>query len=206
MEQRKQVGIIGGTFNPIHLGHMILAEHAREYFELDEILFVPSGTSYMKEDVLDSKTRISMTGIAIEDNPYFALSTIEVDRGGNSYSYETMESLRADNPTTDYFFIVGGDSLFVIEKWMHPEKIFASCTIIAAAREGYSIVELKQQIQFLSEKYHANIQLLPTRCIDISSTDIRNKIRNNKSIRYLVHERVQHYIEKNKIYSDVEHD
>ena len=104
---KKRVGIMGGTFNPIHLGHLILAENAYEELELDEVLFVPSGNPYMKEygDVLDAKTRIDLVGEAIEDNCHFALSRIEVDRGGNSYSYETIAALKAENPDTEYFFI-----------------------------------------------------------------------------------------------------
>lgn len=200
MESNKKVGIMGGTFNPIHIGHLILAESAREYYELDEILFVPSGIPYMKENVLDSKTRIHMTGIAIEENPHFALSTIEVDRGGNSYSYETLEYLQEHNPNTQYHFIVGADSLFDIEKWMCPEKIFAACTIIAAIREGHSMIELTQQMEYLREKYNADIRLLPSRSVDISSTDIRDRVRNGDSIRYLVSEQVEKFIHKNHIY------
>lgn len=200
MESIKKVGVMGGTFNPIHIGHLILAETAREYYELDEILFVPSGIPYMKENVLDSKTRIHMTGMAIEENPHFALSTIEVDRGGNSYSYETLEYLQTHNPNTQYHFIVGADSLFDIEKWMHPEKIFAACTIIAAIREGHSMIELTQQMEYLREKYNADIRLLPSRSVDISSTDIRDRVRNGDSIRYLVSEKVEKFIHKNHIY------
>lgn len=202
MEYQKKVGIMGGTFNPIHLGHMILAENAREYFELDEILFVPSGTPYMKDNVLDSKTRISMTGVAIEDNPYFALSTIEVDRGGNSYSYETLQTLQEQNPDTKYYFIVGADSLFAMDKWMFPEKIFSCCTVLAAMREGHSMIELSQQMEYLMEKFQADIHLLPSRSMDISSTDIRDRVRNGESIRYLVHENVNRYIEKYGIYME----
>ena len=102
MSKKKRVGIMGGTFNPIHLGHLILAEHAYEQLELDEVLFVPSGNPYMKEyaNVLDAKTRIDLVGEAIEDNCHFALSRIEVDRGGNSYSYETIAALKEANPDT----------------------------------------------------------------------------------------------------------
>ena len=127
MSKKKRVGIMGGTFNPIHLGHLIVAENAYEELKLDEVLFIPSGTPYMKDtaEVLAPKIRISLVGEAIDDNPHFALSTIEVDREGNSYSYETIEALKKANPDTEYFFLVGADSLFAMEEWMHPERIFA---------------------------------------------------------------------------------
>ena len=119
-ETKKKVGIMGGTFNPIHLGHLIIAEEAFEAYDLDEVLFVPSGISYMKDpsEVLDAKKRVHMTGLAIEDNPHFALSTIEIDRDGNSYSYETLETLRKQNPNTEYYFLVGADKEDIVQEGM----------------------------------------------------------------------------------------
>ena len=109
MKTGKKVGILGGTFNPIHIGHLILAEQAYDEYKLDEILFIPTGISHFKDPnvVLDKKKRISMTGGAIDDNPHFALSTIETDRPGNSYTYETLEELKRVNPDTEYYLIVG---------------------------------------------------------------------------------------------------
>lgn len=204
MDYRKKIGIMGGTFNPIHLGHMLVAENAYETFGLDEILFVPSGIPYMKEDVLDAKTRITMTGIAIEDNSHFALSTIEVERDGNSYSYETIRDLKAANPNIEYYFIVGADSLFKMDKWRCPEKIFKEVTILVARRLGNEDEELNTKIDELKEKYDADIRILPINCVDISSTMIRDKVRKHQSIRYMVHYRVIEYIEKNHIYQPEE--
>lgn len=200
MDYRKKVGIMGGTFNPIHLGHMLVAETAYETFDLDEILFVPSGIPYMKENVLDAKTRITMTGLAIEGNSHFALSTIEVDRDGNSYSYETIRDLKAANPNIEYYFIVGADSLFKMDKWMCPEKIFSEVIVLVARRPGHAEEELNAQIKELKEKYNADIRMLPINCVDISSTNIRDKVRNHQSIRYMVHDQVIEYINKNHIY------
>lgn len=204
LEYKKRVGIMGGTFNPIHLGHMIAAQNALEAYDLDEILFVPSGIPYMKENVLDVKSRIAMTGIAIEDNSNFALSTIEADREGNSYSYETIADLKKAHPTTRYYFIVGSDSLFMMDKWKCPEKIFEEVTVLVAPRLGYSEKELQKKIEELTERYHADINVLPMNCVDISSTAIRDKVREHKSIRYLVHYRVIEYIEKHHLYQDGE--
>jgi nicotinate-nucleotide adenylyltransferase len=200
----KRVGIMGGTFNPIHLGHLILAENAYEELNLDEVLFVPSGHPYMKESgtVLDAKTRIRLVGEAIEDNPHFALSTLEVDRGGNSYSYETISSLKEANPDTEYFFMVGADSLFMMEKWMHPEKIFKEVTVAAAVRGGYPPQKLEDQIHHLEEKYDTKIAILHSRAVDISSTQIRDRVKNGKSIRYMVRFKTAEMIRKNGLYLD----
>lgn len=196
----KKVGIMGGTFNPIHLGHLIMAEAAVETYDLDEILFIPSGTSYLKENVLDIKTRIALTGVAIEDNPKFALSTLEVDRGGNSYSYETLASLREENPETEYYFIAGADSIFQIEKWKYPEKILGNCIIIAAIREGFTREAFEAQVLFLTKKYNADIRVLPARVVDITSSNIRELVKNNQTCRYMVHQNVFDYIMKHKLY------
>lgn len=201
--KHKKVGIMGGTFNPIHLGHMLIAENAYETFDLDEILFVPTGKSYLKSDVLDSKTRIAMTGVAIEDNPHFALSTIEVDRDGYSYSYETIAELKRQNPTTDYYFIVGADSLMYMENWKNPERIFPEVTVLVASRHGTTNQELNEKIEFLCNKFPgSDIRILPISEVDFSSTDIRKRVKEGRSIRYMVQHRVIDYIKKYNIYSE----
>ena len=201
---KKKVGIMGGTFNPIHLGHLILAEAAYEACDLDEVLFVPSGCSYMKNqsDILDAKTRVSLTGLAIEDNPHFALSTIEIDRDGNSYSYETIDTLKKQNPDTEYYFIVGADTLYSIENWKHPEIFIPSCTILAAVRFDVSMDEMQKQADYLMEKFGGRIALLPTKHIDISSSDIRARLHANREVRYVLPDSVLLYIKKNHLYSN----
>ena len=202
MSKKKRVGIMGGTFNPIHLGHLIVAENAYEELKLDEVLFIPSGTPYMKDtaEVLDPKIRISLVGEAIDDNPHFALSTIEVDREGNSYSYETIEALKKANPDTEYFFLVGADSLFAMEEWMHPERMFAEVTVAAAIRGGYTHEGLDEQIEALEKKYQAKIVKLPCRSVDISSSQIRERVKDGKSIRYMVRYKTEQVIRKNGLY------
>ena len=127
-ESVKKVGIMGGTFDPIHNGHLVIAQAALDTMNLDEVLFIPSGTPYLKDltTVLSKKERVSMTGLAIEDNPGFALSTIEIDREGNSYSYETLEELKKQNPDVEYYFILGADSLLYLEKWKLANFIYCS--------------------------------------------------------------------------------
>ena len=204
MIQKSKVGIMGGTFNPVHNGHLLLAEQAREYCNLDEILFMPSGNSYMKEhdEIPDGETRISMTALAIEDNPYFALSTMEVERKGPTYTCETLAELKKLHSEIQYYFIIGADNLFSIETWWKPEEILACCTLIVALRGDKEERAILNKAADLKEKYNASIILLPERKFDISSTEIREKIKRGESVRYLLPDKVISYIEKNGLYKE----
>ena len=198
----KKVGIMGGTFNPIHVGHLILAETARTQFELDEILFIPSGKSYMKQqmDILAGEVRADMTSLAIEDNPYFALSLMEIEREGNTYTYETLETLKAQNPDTEYYFIMGEDSLIAIEKWKFPQRIFDACTILAAVRNEENVSHIETEAKRLSEQYQGKVLLLNCGNMDISSSQIRNMVKQGSSIRYIVPDKVIEYIKEHNLY------
>lgn len=199
---RKRTGIMGGTFNPIHIGHLLLAQTAKDTFALDQILFIPSGHPYMKDGsaVADKETRMAMTRLAIEDNRDFTVSSMEVEREGNSYSYETIAALKKMEPDTEFYFIVGADSLFHMEEWRCPEKIFGECVILAAVRDDKNKEKLEKQTIHLKEKYEAEIWLLPLEEITISSTDIRNRLKQKKSIRYMVPDKVIAYIEEHHLY------
>lgn len=198
----KKVGIMGGTFNPIHMGHLIIAEKAREQFHLDEVIFMPCGTPYMKNshEVLPGETRAEMAKLAIMENPFFDVSMMEVEKEGNTYTYETLMSLRDKNPGTEYYFILGADSLWTIENWRSPEKIFENCHILAAVRDEKSDEDMEKQMVYLKEKYNAGVSLLHTSHIEISSSMIREAVGEGKSIRYLVPDAVYDYIIKNKLY------
>lgn len=203
-ESAKKVGIMGGTFDPIHNGHLVIAQAALDAMNLDEVLFIPSGTPWLKDTtkVLSKKKRVSMTGLAIEDNPKFALSTIEIDREGNSYSYETLEELKRQNPDVEYYFILGADSLLQLESWKNPDRLMASCTLLTAVRDDCDEAKIQDTIQYLQEKYQAGIILLPTPRLDISSSMIRRRVQEGKSIRYLVPDSVIDFIQKHQIYSN----
>lgn len=202
MEQLKKVGIMGGTFNPIHQGHLLIAEQAREFCGLDEVLFIPSGNSYMKraDEILDGRLRIKMTALAIEDNPFFALSDMEVERGGNTYTCDTLRILKAKNPSVRYFFIVGADNLFYVENWKNPRDILQGCTIVAAARGEKDDTALKEKAKELFETYQAQIVLLPDRKIDLSSSEIRKRLQNGESVRYMIPDKVLAFIQKQGLY------
>lgn len=198
----RKVGIMGGTFNPIHNGHLMLAKEALKQFSLDEVLFMPSGTSYMKADqkVESGQTRAEMTALAIQDNPNFTLSTMEIERAGNTYTYQTLERLKKENPDKEYYFIVGADSLFHMSNWASPERIFANCCILAAIRDDRTIEEMEEQIDLISQQYNARILLMKTMRMDISSTDIRRKVAAGESIEGDVPEPVRLYIGKRGLY------
>lgn len=198
----KKIGIMGGTFDPIHLGHLLIAENAYEAFELDEILFIPSGIPYMKKGVSDVIDRVNMTQIAIEDNSHFSLSTIEADKASNSYTYETLKELRRQNPENTYYYIVGADSLVNMCYWKEPSSIFEDAVILVANRIGNESTELLKKIEEYKVNFNADIKILPIKQVDISSTDIRGKVRKGKSIRYLVPDNVIEYINEHKMFME----
>ncbi len=207
MEIRKKIGIMGGTFNPIHQGHLLLAQEAKTFCELDNILFMPSGHSYMKDthEIADNSMRFEMTRLAIEDNPDFKLSAMEMERKGATYTCDTLATLKAQHPECEYYFILGADNLFSIEKWRNPQKIFHNCKLIAAVRGDKDADDIRKKADELTQKFGADITLLPQRIIDISSSEIRMRISEEKSVRYMVPEKVYSYIQKHKLYQNNYH-
>ncbi|MBP3603675.1 MAG: nicotinate-nucleotide adenylyltransferase [Lachnospiraceae bacterium] len=193
---------MGGTFNPIHYGHLLVAEDARTYCNLDEIIFIPSGNSYMKDtsEIIDGKKRYEMVSLAIAGNTAFSISDMEIKRNGHTYTYETLEELNKIYPDTDFYFILGADNLFTIEKWKYADKIMQNCTLIVASRDEKDKQDLTQKANSLFKSFHATIEILPERKIDLSSTEIRKKIRENKPVIYMTPQSVISYINKNALY------
>lgn len=198
----KRIGILGGTFNPIHNGHLAIAQAAREQFELEKVLFMPSGVPYMKnpEEVLPASVRCKMTSLAIREIPHFALSDMEAVAEGNTYTGQTLEKLKSMHSDTEYYFIMGADSLYAIETWRNPEQIFKNCTILAAMREEPAKRNLQAQARYLREKYHASVELLKTPGMNVSSTLIRSLLQRGESIRGLTPKAVEIYITENHLY------
>ncbi len=200
--KKKKIGIMGGTFNPIHYGHLLVAEDARTYCNLDEIIFIPSGNSYMKDtsEIIDGKMRYEMVSLAITGNTAFSISDMEIKRNGHTYTYETLEELKKIYPDTVFYFILGADNLFTIEKWKYADKIMQNCTLIAASRDEKDKQDLEQKANSLSKSFHAKVEILPERKVDLSSTEIRKKIHENKSVMYMTPQSVISYISKNNLY------
>ena len=202
-ESNKRVGIMGGTFDPIHMGHLILGEQAYEQLGLDEVWFMPAGNPPHKKDregrASDSQ-RVEMVRRAISGNPHFLLSLIEMNEDGYSYTYRTLELLREQNPDTEYFFIIGADSLYNFETWMEPARICGACTLVVATRNHTPMERLKEEMDRLSQKYNGRFLCLDTTNIDVSSKLLREWIGEERSIRYYVPDAVMEYIRENHIY------
>ena len=198
----KKIGILGGTFNPIHNGHLLLAQTALAQESLDVVWFMPSGYSYMKADtgVLTADIRLAMVKLAIADNPAFSFSDMEIKRAGNTYTYETLTLLKEMYPEDTFYFIVGADSLFSMESWKNPEEIFSQCIILAAMRNGADKNRMEQKIAELHKKYGAVIKLLEFSRTDISSSFIRTQVAAGKNIEGLVPKSVERYIKEHRLY------
>lgn len=203
-----KIGIMGGTFDPIHNGHLMLGRYARDLFRLDEIWYMPNGTPPHKSSAsIESKTshRVEMVRLAIEQEPEFRLELYEVNRKDVNYSYLTMEHFKEKYPEHEFYFIIGADSLFAIEKWKCPERLLKTCTILAAYRDGKNKNEMEAQICYLNQKYGADIRLLNTPDVDIASSEIRKSLKKRDSINEKVPKVVCDYICKNHLYEDEEH-
>lgn len=205
MEKRVRTGIMGGTFDPPHFGHLLIAEAARDALGLDSVILMPSGRSYFKDSqirkVSDKYDRLEMTRIAAMTNPCFTVSDMEVLREGRTYTAETLQILTRDHPDTDYFFIVGADTVVSMRTWYHPEEIFSRCTILAAIREDSVKPEaLTEEIRALERDFGARIRLLDVPNVGFSSTDIKNRLEEGRSVRYMLPEGVISYIRSKGLY------
>ena len=202
-----KIGIMGGTFDPIHSGHLMLGRFARDLFALDEIWFMPNGIPPHKSNdsiELRTKHRIEMVKRAISNEKDFILQLYEVENQEVNYSYLTMEHFREIYPEHEFSFIIGADSLFNIDKWKCPERILKTCVILSAYRDGKNKKEMDVQIAYLNQKYGADIHLLNTPNVDISSSEIRDKLRQHEDVSDLMPLCVYEYILENQLYEEAE--
>ncbi len=196
----KKIGIFGGTFDPPHLGHLILNEQIKNNFDLDKIIFMPAGNPPHKKDkeITSDQQRLKMLELAIDNNPFFEISNWELSR--KSYSY-TAHTLKEFVPTLDaehVFFIIGADSLADIFKWHKPNYLLGSGKFIVFNRPGYNLGSILQQSEY--KPYLENISTYQSIHIEISSSYIREEIKKGNSIRYLTPDSVREYIMKNNLY------
>lgn len=197
----QKIGIMGGTFNPIHKGHIMIAEEAYRQYSLDKVIFIPNGNPYLKSGVLSKYIRFEMVKLAISDFPYFDISSIEIDKKGNSYSYETINEIKATG-NIEIYFIIGADSLLYIENWKCPDEIFNNSIILVAKRPGSNDDDLKSKIAYLQNKYKADIKIINVDKADISSTDIREKVKNNIPVSDILDTKVYDYIIEKGLYKE----
>lgn len=186
-----KIGILGGTFNPIHIGHLILAEEAREKLGLDKIIFVPAYLPPHKDntDIAVAADRLKMVSLAIKQNKYFSVSDLEIRRDGRSYTIDTLKEFKKKYPDDDLYFIIGSDLLKYLDEWKDLSDIIKMVKFIVATRPDYPL-----------EKIPAYISTLAIRAVDVSGFEIRRCIEEGKSFSYLVPDAVFDYIKKKRLY------
>lgn len=202
--KKKRLGILGGTFDPPHNAHLILAQHAYEQLELDKVLFVPAGVPPHKNGTRTSvEDRLAMLEAVLSDNPHFEISRVDIDRPGPHYTIDTIRILQEQNPDAELFFIMGGDVFRDLPNWERPQDLFATAKLAVAVmrRPGVDGSDLRADM-------HGNIIpdlenhtiMLTSPLIEFSSTDIVERLMNGKSVRYMVPQPVLEYIEEHGLY------
>lgn len=195
----RRIGVFGGAFNPVHIAHLIIAEDVREQMHLDKIIFIPYAKPPHKDndELVNAEARLHMIQLAISDNPYFEASDIEIKRGKNSVTYtvDTLLELREiyKLEQVKFYLIIGIDNLIELHTWKDPGKLFLLSEVVVLNRPGYLIQNVKND-------YNRQVVFIPAPNLDISATDIRQKIREKKSIKYLVPKQVEEFIKNNKLY------
>ncbi len=200
---KKKIGIMGGTFDPIHVGHLVLAETAYEQYGLDQVWFMPSGNPPHKRNRAGRATdeqRVAMVQRAIVGNDHFALSMEDMQPEGYSYTYLLLERLQTKNPDAEFYFIIGGDSLFDFDTWREPAKICQRAKLLVAGRNQVSKLQVEEQMQALAQRYGGEFLLLDVPNLDISSNMLRQRTMEQKSIRYYVPDSVGSYISEQHLY------
>lgn len=197
-----KIGIMGGTFNPIHYGHLILSEYIRNEANLDKIIFIPTGIPPHKEtsNLLDGRIRLEMVDLAIASNPNFLSSDIEIRRAKMTYTIDTLLELEDLYKDCQLYMIIGADTLMSLTTWKNYPYLLSRVNFIVADRKGLSTVDIFDEIKRLNNRYKAKIDSIQSPVIDISSTSIRSRVKKGLSIKYLLPEAVEDYILKNNLY------
>lgn len=197
-----KIGVMGGTFDPIHIGHLISAEYARENIDLDRVIFMPSGLHPFKENdnITSSDIRVEMTSLAISENPYFEIATIGVNRKDTNYTIDDIRDLKERYPDDEIYFIIGTDIIDNIEKWKDFYKLTKLCTFILFNRWEGEKEKIDEKISELELLYDFKVKKIKSPVLEVSSTAIRNRISEGLSIKYMVPKTVEDYIIKHGIY------
>lgn len=199
----KRIGLMGGSFDPIHYGHLVLAEEMRSRLSLDKVIFIPVGQAPHKSapKMTGRRQRYEMVMLATLDHPHFEVSSIEIDRPGVTYTFETVSRIIQDASTQDeFYFIAGADALMDLDSWRSVDTLLKMVTFVGAARPGTDQGALLEKIEGLRVKYQARIMLAELPELDISSTDLRKRVNEGLSLRYLMPESVALYIHKHRLY------
>lgn len=199
----QRIGLMGGTFDPIHYGHLVTAEAARCEFSLDKVIFIPSGHPPHKKDyqVTAAEHRYRMTVLATASNPFFEVSRIEIERAGMSYTIDTVTEFRQLlGPEPELYFITGADAILEILHWKDVDELLKKCRFIAATRPGFPLEKLEDLKPQLPLESWDRIHIIEVPALAISSTDIRRRVRARKTIKYLLPEAVEEYIRQEGLY------
>ena len=196
-----RVGVLGGTFDPIHYAHLATVEFIRCKYKLDKIILIPAGDPPHKLwNITDKYDRYNMVLLAIAQNKDFLAFNTEIENKGKTYTVDTLRYLKKNYPTAEIFFITGADAICDIEEWKDVEENFKLATFIAATRPGISLLTAQDKIESLERKYNANIINVYVPSLDISSTYIRDQLKKGNSVRYLIPESVERYIMEKNLY------
>ena len=190
-----RLGVMGGTFDPIHHGHLVAASEVASVFKLDEVIFVPTGQPWQKGEVTEGEHRYLMSVIATASNPRFKVSRVDIDREGPTYTVDTLRDIKAAYPEAELFFITGADAVAQILAWKDVDKIWELAHFIAVSRPGHKLV--------IPNVPTGAIEKLEIPALSISSTDIRGRVAKAKPVWYLVPDGVVQYIAKHDLYSGV---
>ena len=199
-----KLGVLGGTFDPIHLGHLLIAEAARERLGLDLVLFIPTGQPYLRPDspVASASHRLAMTRLGVADNPAFDVSAMEVERPGPTYTLDTLEALSQERGQgLEMFFVLGVDSARTLPRWHEPAQVLARCTPVVVLRPGAGAWD-PRELDALSPGVSQRIVQLTGPQLGISGTDLRRRVACGESIRYWVPRPVEEYIAQHKLYQE----
>ena len=197
----KKYGIFGGSFNPIHYGHLMICEYIKEEMGLDKVIFIPTGNPPHKDLGVSAEDRYEMVRLAISPNPDFEISDIETTRVKLSYTVDTIRELKEIYKEEKLYFLIGLDSLFQLKTWKKIDDLSQEIEFVVALRPGYiDKEEIYNEIDFLRENFGTKINLIKTPLYEISSTDLRDRIHEGKSLRYLIPKKVLDYIEESGFY------
>ena len=199
MEQK--IGIYGGSFNPIHNGHLFVAENIKKMLGLDKIIFIPTGNAPHKNIRTDKKDRFKMTTLAIEGSDFFDVSNFETNKNEKSYTFDTLCHIKSENETAKLYLIIGSDAFMEIETWHKVSDLFSMCRLIVVSRPGEDKKLLCEQLRNIKKKYSPPISFIELDTLNISSTDIRNKIMLGENINHLVPQKVAEYIYQHQLYA-----
>ncbi len=197
-----KIGIMGGTFDPVHYGHLVAAEGARHHFDLSTVIFVPAARPPHKgrREITDPVHRLNMTVLAAGSNPNFEVSDIEIKRSGTSYTIDTVQHFRRSRPGSEIYFITGADAVLEILTWYRVEELLDMCFFIAATRPGYQLENLAGSLKGIPRRQMDRISVMEVPALAISSTDIRDRVGRGMPVKYLLPEDVESYIYEKKLY------